>query len=94
MCKCYHTFTSCSLNVLSRFPASLPKPRILQEVEVPIVAIGECKNIYASVPDNTICAGSAGTGICYVSVQNTSKHISMGQGAEMSQTRSQLVHQD
>lgn len=77
--------------MLFRFPASLPQPRILQEVEVPIVALSECKAIYASVPDNAICAGGAGKGICAVSVHNTSKHISMGQ---VSQTRSQLVYQN
>lgn len=63
----------------------------LQEVEVPIVAVSECKAIYGSIPDKIICAGGAGKGVCLVSVHNTSKHISLGQ---VSQTRSQLVYQN
>lgn len=68
------TSTRCNINIfLVFFPAPLPSPGRLQEVEVPIVANSECEKVYKGlITDNHICAGPAGggKGVCAVSLQN------------------------
>ncbi|KAM3598544.1 uncharacterized protein V6R79_019281 [Siganus canaliculatus] len=45
---------------------SLPSPRHLREVTLPLVSNEDCIKIYSGVTDNMICAGGeAGRGTCY-----------------------------
>ena len=55
------------------FPAPLPPPQSLQEVEVPFVSNQQCNTDYLGereVTDNMICAGQEGKGTCFVSILN------------------------